>query len=311
MELKTKEHRNSQVIKYLIIALAVLVIIAITILLVIVRYADFKNTDDTAADESNITEDPQTLKKDNTETITFSDREIPINKNVRKNTLFDEAFSSGSDGLITYSDPKSQYGIDVSSFQGEIDWQKVRTTGIDFAIIRLGYRGMSEGLLYTDDYFEANLSGAVEAGLDVGIYFFSQATTEEEAVEEAEFVIEQLNGRTLQYPIFFDWEPGTDEVDRTYPIYSSDVINSFALAFCATVENAGYKTGIYFNSYQGYLQYDLSLFSETCLWLAEYNNSTPNFWYYFDIWQYSYTAKIDGIGPDVDMNICFIEDYTE
>ncbi len=235
--------------------------------------------------------------------IVSSGMEVEINNDYTRNPFTPKDLLLLPDGMVTYTGNNELHGIDVSSFQGEIDWQAVKEAGIDFAIIRLGLRGMSAGLLYIDDYFHSNIEGAKAAGIDVGVYFFSQAITEEEAVEEANYVIEVLDGRVLQYPVFFDWEPGNDPEDRTNAIYSSPEINEYAVAFCNTIEDAGYDSGIYFNNFQGYFQYDFNLFENQMLWLAEYNKAYPRFYYDFDMWQYSCTGTVSGIEVPVDINI--------
>lgn len=237
--------------------------------------------------------------------IIFSGVELDVDDTLPINTFSLKDFVSHDSGRITYNGDGAIYGIDVSSFQGNINWTAVKASGIDFAIIRLGFRGSGEGGLFADKNFQDNITNAAAAGINVGVYFFSQAITIEEAEEEAEYVLEVLDGQKLQYPIFFDWEPGTDEDDRTNAIYSSPLINEFAVAFCNVINNAGYESGVYFNGHQGYLQYDFNHFDNEVLWLAEYGNPYPKFYYYFDMWQYSCTGTIDGIDTPVDLNIHF------
>ena len=141
--------------------------------------------------------------------ITVSDvyegeREIPRFK-LEKN-LYDIDKFKVIDGYLQYDDPAARLGVDVSEYQGDVDWEQVKAAGMDFAMLRIGYRGMTEGRLNPDESFERNFTGATDAGLFVGAYFFSQAVTEEEAVEEANYVISLLGGRKLAYPIVFDWE---------------------------------------------------------------------------------------------------------
>lgn len=235
--------------------------------------------------------------------IVSSGIEADVNNDYDRNSFTPKDFLLLDSGMVTYTGSNEIHGIDVSSFQGDIDWQAVKEAGIDFAIIRLGLRGMSAGLIYIDDYFYSNIEGASAAGIDVGVYFFSQALTSDEAIEEANYVLDILDGRQLQYPVFFDWEPGTDPEDRTNAIYSSPEINEYAVAFCKVIEEAGYKSGIYFNSFQGYFQYDFALFERQTLWLAEYNKAYPRFYYDFDMWQYSCTGTVPGIEHPVDINI--------
>lgn len=193
-------------------------------------------------------------------------------------------------------------GIDVSSYQTSIDWDAVKASGIEFAMIRTGYRGYVSGELVEDEMFRYHLEGAISAGLDVGVYFFSQALTPEEAEEEAQYVLQQVEGYALQYPIVFDWEEvqanaRTDEMNML-------MLTSCAQAFCETVEQAGYRSGVYFNQAYGYLQLNLVSLKDYYFWLAEYDE-TPSFAYDFQMWQYTDSGSVPGVEGPVDMNIAF------
>ena len=193
-------------------------------------------------------------------------------------------------------------GVDVSSYQGSVDWEKAAEDGIDFAMIRVGYRGYGqEGKLMEDTVFRDNLQGALDAGLEVGVYFFSQAITEEEAREEADFVLELIDGYDLTYPVVFDWENITYDTARTDGI-DSQTLTALADAFCRRVEEAGYQPMIYFNQYLAYLMYDLEGITQWPFWLAEYNE-TPGFYYTFQMWQYTDAGQVDGIQGEVDLNL--------
>ncbi len=193
-------------------------------------------------------------------------------------------------------------GIDVSAFQPTIDWQQVSGAGIEFAMIRLGYRGYSTGKLDLDDCFLTHMDGALEAGLDVGVYFFSQALTPEEAVEEAEYVITWLEGYDVTYPVVFDWE----EVEGPARTDNMNMLNltSCAEAFCKTIEEAGYEAAVYFNQAYGYEQLNLVSIRDYAFWLAEYA-PTPTFAYDFTMWQYTNEGAVPGIEGPVDLNIYF------
>lgn len=140
---------------------------------------------------------------------------------------------------------------------------------MEFAIVRVGGRGYTEGKLYEDTYFDRNVQGALDAGLAVGAYFFSQAITVEEALEEARFVLERVRDYDLTMPVVFDWEMVSDSSARTNAI-DSDTMNEVALAFCGAIQEAGYESMIYFNSYQGYVKYDLSKLLDHSFWFAQY-----------------------------------------
>lgn len=195
-------------------------------------------------------------------------------------------------------------GIDVSEHQGEIDWQAVRADGVDFAILRAGYRGYSQGQLFEDAYFRANLEGARAAGLRLGVYFFSQAVSVEEAREEADFLLGLLEGLSLELPVFYDWEQvagvgetRTDELD-------SGVLTDGCLTFCETIRNAGYEPGVYFYRSLAYYEYELDRLSGLVFWVGA-PGETPDFYYAHTIWQYSFTGEVQGIGQPTDLNLWF------
>ena len=202
------------------------------------------------------------------------------------------------------SDFTARRGIDLSVFQKNVDWNKAAADGVEFAIIRLGYRGYGKGALQPDELFTSHLDGAHAAGIDAGAYFFSQALTAEEGREEAQYVLEQLGGRQLEMPIYFDWEPIAAEDSRTNG-YDYAHLTDSAVAFCQTIEEAGYRAGVYINRQQGYYHYDLSRLADYSLWVADYN-SYPDFYYRFDMWQYTAGGQLDGIDIQVDMNLMFV-----
>ncbi len=191
-------------------------------------------------------------------------------------------------------------GIDVSKWNGEIDWDKVKNAGVDFAIVRAGYRGSVTGSLVEDPYFAENMRGAANAGIDTGVYFFTQATNEVEAVEEASVVLALVREYPVNYPIFIDTEgaggngraDGLDKETRTL----------VCEAFCRTIENAGYTAGIYAsrNWYNNNL--DMNRLDRYFIWLAEYRD-IPLYQGYYRMWQHTSKGKIDGVEGNVDMNI--------
>lgn len=197
----------------------------------------------------------------------------------------------------------SHVGIDVSKWNGDIDWDKVRNAGVEFAIIRAGYRGSVTGSLVEDPYFTANIKGATASGLPVGVYFFTQAVNEVEAVEEASAVLRLVREYDLKYPVFIDTEgaggngraDGLDVETRTL----------VCEAFCRTIENAGYSAGVYAsrNWYNNNLHTD-RLDNDYHIWLAEYR-SVPLYQGYYQIWQYTSKGQVDGIEGNVDMDISY------
>ena len=191
----------------------------------------------------------------------------------------------------------------MSSHQQDIDWELVAANGVEFAMIRVGYRGYTEGEIQPDDYFTQNIEGALAAGLDVGVYFFSQAMDEQEAREEARFVLDKISGYQLAYPVFFDWEKiGADARSDAMDLTSLTTVTD---TFCSEIEAAGYQAGLYFNQQLGYEELHLPSLQGYTFWLAEYND-TPSFTYDFDLWQYASDGSVDGIDGDVDLNLAFI-----
>lgn len=211
--------------------------------------------------------------------------------------------TAGRFAYVVDGQVKSRLGVDVSENQHVIDWQRVAADGVDFAMIRLGYRGATQGDLYLDEYYSTNLAQAQEAGLDCGVYFFSQANSPEEAVEEADFVLEHLGGAALEYPIAFDSE------ERVLGLEESRVTNldpatmtAVAQAFCQRIQEAGYDTMIYGNGH------DIGRFTKNDvrdepIWWAEYGIDQPSAKLDIEMWQYANGGQVAGIDTAVDMNI--------
>ena len=197
---------------------------------------------------------------------------------------------------------KSKAGIDVSKWNKDIDWDRVKNAGVEFAIIRAGYRGSVTGSLVQDLYFDANMKGAAKAGIPVGVYFFTQATNEVEAVEEASAVLRWVQEYEITYPIFIDTEGagGNGRADGL----DVDTRTLVCEAFCRTIENAGYEAGVYAsrNWYNNNLH--VEKLEDYYIWLAEYR-SVPLYQGYYRMWQYSSKGRIDGIEGNVDMNIMY------
>lgn len=237
-------------------------------------------------------------------TFRFGDRVLTPLEGMPLNPYERTAFTVDDRGRISYEKDgkRARTGIDVSTYQGEIDWRLAAADGIDFAILRLGYRGYTEGGLFMDQTFESNLRGALDAGLDVGIYFFSQAITPEEAEAEAAFVLNAIGDHEIVCPIAFDWEPISPGSEARTDGLDNDTLTRCAVAFCARIREAGYTPAVYFNQSLGYLRYDLRELTEYALWLAEYD-AKPDFYYHFDLWQYTHTGQVNGIQGDVDLDL--------
>ena len=218
-----------------------------------------------------------------------------------------QAFVWGDDGRMTYTENKvyrTRTGIDVSEFNGDIDWEKVKADGIEFVFIRMGYRGYGEGDIYEDATFAANLAGAQEAGLDVGIYFFAQAVSEEEAEEEAQYVIDRLGGTELQMPIVYDVEPIRTDDARTDRVTGRQFTKN-TKAFCKKIEENGYEAGYYANLKWEVFMLDMRELTDYTMWYAGYADQ-PQTAYNFNIWQYTDEGTVDGIPTNVDMDLQLI-----
>ena len=216
-----------------------------------------------------------------------------------------DKFSFGADGRMRYAgQARTLTGIDVSEHQYDIDWKKVAADGVDFAMIRVGYRGSTAGGLYVDEYFEKNIKGALAAGVKVGVYFFSQAIDAREAAEEAAFVLEQIKPYEITFPVVFDWEIVGGSDARTYTV-SRQTLCDATRAFCDTVKAAGYEPMLYFTRYLGYRKYILRNLADYGFWYAEYEEQ-PRIAFDFDMWQYSESGTVQGIDGNVDMNLYFV-----
>lgn len=192
-------------------------------------------------------------------------------------------------------------GIDVSKWNGIIDWNAVKNSGVSYVIIRCGYRGSSQGTLIVDPTFQNNIKGATEAGLKVGVYFFTQAIDRVEAVEEASMVLELIKNYRISYPVFLDVEPSGGRADGITVETRTEVCK----AFCQTIQNAGYTAGVYANKTWLTSKIDVSQLGAYKIWLAQYA-SAPTYTGRYDLWQYKSTGKVSGIVGDVDLNLSYL-----
>ncbi|MCQ2496950.1 MAG: hypothetical protein MJ131_10230 [Lachnospiraceae bacterium] len=196
-------------------------------------------------------------------------------------------------------------GIDVSKYQADVDWKKVADEGVKFAIVRMGFRGMNEGTLEVDPYFTKNVEGATAAGIDVGVYFFSQAVNEKEALEEADFVLDAIKDYKITYPVIFDTERVTSFDARANNIsYAQRTANT--KAFCDRVAEKGYKPMIYANTKYMLMGIDLEQLADYDKWFAVYSDKIT-FPYNFQMLQYSESGSIPGVTGNVDLNISFVD----
>ncbi|WP_317321292.1 GH25 family lysozyme [Subdoligranulum variabile] len=206
-----------------------------------------------------------------------------------------DVYTFGADGALN----RTARGIDVSKFQGTIDWNAVKADGITFAIIRCGYRGYGTGALVEDSTYRRNIQGAINAGLKVGVYFYSQAINEAEAVEEASMVLSLVSGYSLPLGVYYDTESVAG--GRANAI-SATQRTACAVAFCETIRNAGYKAGVYSYASWFYNALNFANISKYNIWIAQYRD-TLSFNYKYNIWQYTGSGRVNGISTAVDMNI--------
>lgn len=251
------------------------------------------------------------------ETYVFLDVEgnvckAPLLQNVPKCTYdFDLFVTDEESGYKSYSDAENRVtakaGIDISEFQGEeIDWAKVKESGVEFVIVRLGYRAYGEdGELVLDAMYEKNVQDAADAGLETGVYFFSQAVTDAEAEEEAEFVLEHIRPYRITGPVVYDTEEIKWDTSRTED-NTPEEYTRFCRVFCDRVEAAGYDPMIYCNLKWMAYKLDMEELAGYDFWYADYYD-VPQCPYDYRIWQYSETGVVPGINGNVDLNLWFQE----
>lgn len=287
--------------KSIIAVFAVIILLAFLTTLVIYLVGRAKNNETIPAPTTTIIHNDPHL----------GEIEIPVVKDMQTNEYDNNNFSYDENGFMTYTENgvvTSSVGIDLSEFQGDVDFYAVKEQGVDFVMLKLGGRGYgAEGSLFADSKFVEYYKQAKAAGLKIGAYFFSQATNEQEAKEEAEYAVGLLENRTLDYPIAYDWEFIKDEPQARTNGVSKETLTDCTVAFCKEVELSGYKPMIYINSSLIYTNFILEEIKDYDFWHAEYTK-TPSLYYNFTIWQYSDRGTVNGIDGTVDLNISF-KDY--
>lgn len=260
------------------------------------------------------TEDGQAAEETSEdEPFTFVDahgemHETTINPDVKMHDYDMDAFVKDGDKM-TYSDDSSytyRLGVDVSEYQGTIDWAQVKAAGYEFAIIRTAYRGYGEeGKLCSDAMYAENIKNALDAGLEVGVYVFSQAINEAEAEEEAQLVMDSLKDFDITGPVVFDPESILDDESRTDDV-TGEQFTKNTVAFCEKVKAAGYTPMVYANMMWEAYQLDLTELSDYAIWYADYE-AKPQTPYNFEYWQYTEAGTVPGIEGGVDLNIQMVE----
>lgn len=215
------------------------------------------------------------------------------------------------DGRLYYFDDNgvraSSLGVDVSSYNGNINWSAVKASGIDFVIVRIGGRGWTSGLMYDDSFALSYLRGAKNVGLKVGLYFYSTAIDTAEAVEEASLCISRLGGMSLDFPIYFDTEFSGEYPNGRADLLTTSQRTEIARAFCETIANSGYRAGVYASQHFYYASIDYSELCHYSIWLANYTSGyrMPDFAWPYNIWQFTSSGKVGGFSGAVDMNVIF------
>ena len=253
------------------------------------------------------------------EYVTYSNQQIPVYAGVERNRFAQGDFEWDPDhpGRLIYTgrDYRTRFGIDVSAYQNRasanntIDWEAAKADGVEFAMVRIGLRGYGSGSIMEDAFYAQNIDGAMAAGIETGVYFFAQAITVEEAIEEADFVINLLKNHEIDGPVAYDWEMH----DSSYRVYgtSPEMATACAIAFCQRIEEAGYDAMVYAGQYVSYIKYDQGALEPYLSWYPEYKSASsellyPTLYYQMDYWQYSSSCTVAGIGGNVDVNLQFI-----
>lgn len=240
---------------------------------------------------------------DNIEYLMLTEDDIDPSKEDKAVNGAEEDADGSENTQMQFANGSAKLGIDVSKWNKEIDWEAVKEEGVEFAIIRCGYRGAASGALVIDPMYEDNIQGAIDAGIPVGVYFFTQALDETEAVEEASMVISLIEDFDVDYPVFLDSESaggngradGLDAKERT----------AAHKAFLKTIRAAGYETGVYASRNWLNDRVNVTDLSEYKTWLAEYAD-VPAYDGYYDMWQYTSKGTVNGISTNVDLNLCYM-----
>ena len=240
---------------------------------------------------------------DNIEYLMLTEDDIDPSKEDKAVNGAEEDADGSENTQMQFASGSAKLGIDVSKWNQEIDWEAVKEEGVEFAIIRCGYRGASSGALVIDPRYEENIQGAIDAGIPVGVYFFTQALDEVEAVEEASMVIRLIEAYDVDYTVFLDSESagGNGRADGL----TATERTAAHKAFLETVSAAGYETGVYASRNWLYDRINITDLSEYKTWLAEYAE-VPAYEGYYDMWQYTSKGKVNGISTNVDLNLCYM-----
>ena len=302
--------QNKGINPLLIIILSVILIIAMVVVIFTSCNRNNNNiSDDTPKETLFVEQEPDVVKKG--EKITINDPflgtiEIDAVHGFPKNAYDNTNFAVDENGMMTYyidNEVASCMGVDLSEYQGDVDFNALKNQGFEFVMIRIGGRYYSEeGKFFVDANLDDYYNKAKAAGLKVGGYFFSQAKNAEEGNSEALYTLDLIKHMDFDYPIAFDWETIEGDSARTDNVTNED-LTAAALAFCDTINQSGNKAIIYSNTQLMYYKYNLEELKDIDFWVADYEE-TPSMYYNFTMWQYNIEGQVDGINGNVDMNIC-------
>jgi len=302
-------HKAADRKRVLIIIITAIVLVAVVVTATMVLSGMFHSDNQNTEETRFVEQKPDVVKKD--EYITVNDPllgsiEIKAVEGFAKNAYNSDNFVLDETGKMTYyidDEVASCMGVDLSEYQGEVDFAKLKEQGFDFVILRIGGRYYSEqGDMYVDTNLHNYYKAAKDAGLRVGGYFFSQAKNAQDAIDEANFALENIKGMKFDYPIAFDWEHIEGDTARTDNVSTTDLTDA-AIAFCDTIKEAGFESIIYTNTYLMYYEYELERLKDYEFWIADYEYK-PSMYYNFTMWQYDIEGQVEGIEGPVDMNIC-------
>lgn len=311
------QQEKRKINKFRLISAIELIIILFLIIALVISIATNNSDKSITASTNNVRNKPYIEKKETYYQFdgkkillsdgTYGEIYLPVYENV-------PAFSRDKNSIITrngytfYTENgkiASKFGIDVSEHQGDIDWKKVKEAGVEFAIIRVGNRTYGGGEIHIDEKVHQNLENAIANDIEVGVYFFSQAINTDEALEEADALLEIIEKYDITYPVVYDWEIIYDDKARTDNV-PVDVLTDCCITFCERIKSSGYTPMIYQNKRTTLFKLDLPRLQDYDFWLAEYNDGAT-YYYDYDIWQYSCKGKIPGISGDVDLNLSFVD----
>lgn len=292
---QTKEQKQKSILFWIYISVIAVLVIGVVVIAIMFANA-LQNQPVPTETEPPVTQPITEPTAESTEAPPPSLPDIPMNQYGAEDFQYEGEY-------LTCVSGESVLGIDVSSYQGDINWEAVKDAGFEFVMIRVAGRGYGEaGVLYDDDNAQKNYQGAIDAGLKVGAYFFAQAITVEEAEEEAAYILEKTKNWQLDMPIVYDWECEGPEY-RTYGL-DPRTLTDCTQAFCRAVKAAGHDAMIYFNPDAHNKQFYIEELTGYGFWLAMYSDQMT-YPYHFDMWQYTKDGTVPGISGSVDINLYF------